>query len=102
MKVRIVRMRQRGRRVPEVRVRADPGQLGELITELVAGGRESVLIARLRPLSAPLAADLLPPLYAPNIVRIATLALCLRGFEVYGEGAERASTIQEWLCSPSD
>jgi len=99
---RVIPMRRRGRRLPESKLRGQSAVIGDLLTEIAGGTREAIVVARLRSLAGPRAADLLPALYAPTIVRIAPLALCLRGFEAHGEGAERTTVIQEWLCSPAE
>jgi hypothetical protein len=95
----VIPLRRRGRRIPESHVRAAPGLVGDLLTEVTGHPREVVVVARLRPLSGPLAEDLLPALYAPTIVRVAPLSLCLRGYEAHGAGPHRVTTLQEWLCS---
>ncbi len=86
-------MRKRGRRVAGY---GDMGIAGELRLHSITSGTELHMVAQLRARveRGSKETELLPSLYAPQLVAIGTDSLMLRGFE----SSDGAAHVQEWHC----
>lgn len=94
MKVRVYSLRHRGRRTD--RAEAQDGVPGDLRFFSMVHGSEMHRVARLCTRTERSATDreLLPPLYAPELVAVGERALLLRGFQA----VDGAAFVQEWRC----
>ena len=94
MKVRVYPLRQRGRRT--ARSEAQDGAPGDLRMFSMVHGTEMHRVARLctRTERSSTDRELLPPLYAPELVAVGDRALLLRGFQ----SIDGAAFVQEWRC----
>ena len=94
MKVRVFCMRQRGRRLE--RPESLDGVPGDLRMYSQVLGSEMHMVARLctRTDRSSTDRELLPPLFAPELVAVGERALLLRGFQ----SVDGAAYVQEWRC----
>lgn len=94
MKVRVFPLRIRGRRT--VRSEEQPGVAGDLRLFSQVHGSEMHVVARLCTRTERSATDreLLPPLFAPELVAVGDSALLLRGFQ----SIDGSAYVQEWRC----
>lgn len=94
MKVRVYTLRQRGRRLE--RPENPDGVPGDLRMYSQVLGSEMHMVARLctRTDRSSTDRELLPPLYAPELVAVGERALLLRGFQ----SVDGAAYVQEWRC----
>ena len=94
MKVRVFPLRLRGRRT--TRSEEQPCVPGDLRMFSQVHGSEMHMVARLctRTERSSTDRELLPPLYAPELVAVGESALLLRGFQ----SIDGASYVQEWRC----
>jgi hypothetical protein len=94
MKVRVFPLRQRGKRTS--RSDAQPGVPGDLRMFSQMHGSELHVVARLctRTERSSTDRELLPPLYAPELVAVGETALLLRGFQ----SVDGTAYVQEWRC----
>jgi hypothetical protein len=98
MRFKVSLMRRRGRRLPWREVMNGQNYVGELVTHLVHHGEEQFEVATLRLPGCPKGRELVPDLYEPVLIRFATLAFRLRGYERVGDGENAYSVVQEWHC----
>ncbi len=98
MKVRVYALRQKGRRTFQSE-RGD-GVPGDLRMYSQVHGNEMHRVARLctRTDRSSQDRELLPPLYAPELVAVGDGSLLLRGFQAI----EGAAYVQEWRCLVED
>jgi len=94
VRVRVFSLRQRGRRMP--RGENAEGVPGDLRMYSIAHGSEMHSVARLchRAERSSNDRELLPPLFAPELVAVGDGSLLLRGFQ----SVEGAAYVQEWRC----
>jgi hypothetical protein len=94
MRVRVIVMRQRGKRT--ARADLDEGVPGDLRLYSQVLGSEMHPVARLctRTERSSQDRELLPPLYSPTLVAVGQGSLLLRGFQ----SLEGAAYVQEWRC----
>jgi hypothetical protein len=93
MKVRVFVMRRVGRRYNH---HDNESVRGELHLHSITRGSETHRVAQLRghdPRGSR-AEDLLPPLFAPELVAVGSDAILLRGYE----SANGTGYVQEWRC----
>jgi hypothetical protein len=93
MRVIVFLMRKRGRRLAS---HGDVGIAGELRLHSITSGTELHTVAQLcaRIDRGSRETELLPSLYAPQLVAVGTDSLLLRGFEPN----DGAAHVQEWHC----
>jgi hypothetical protein len=93
MRVRVLMLRRNGRRQAN---RGEEGIAGDLSMHAITLGSEIHKVARLcaRMAMSSKDEDLLPALYAPELVAIGEGSLLLRGFE----SSDGAGHVQEWHC----
>lgn len=93
MKVRVFVLRRSGRRFHD---RNQEGIVGELRLHATMHGEQMHRVARLCARTARSAREeqLLPPLYAPELVAVGSGGLLLRGFEAN----DGVGHVQEWRC----
>ena len=94
MKVRVFPLRHHGKRT--ARSEEQPGVPGDLRMFSQVHGSEMHMVARLctRTDRSSQDRELLPPLYAPELVAVGESALLLRGFQ----STDGAAYVQEWRC----
>lgn len=94
MKVRVISLRQRGRRLE--RAEHPDGVPGDLRMYSQVLGSEMHRVARLctRTDRSSTDRELLPPLFAPELVALGERALLLRGFQ----SVDGTAYVQEWRC----
>ncbi|HET9577747.1 MAG TPA: hypothetical protein VFP44_07950 [Usitatibacter sp.] len=94
MRVRVFPLRKNGRRTERLEL-AD-GVPGDLRMYSLVQGTEMHRVARLctRTDRSSNDRELLPPLYAPQLVAVGDRALLLRGFQ----SVDGAAYVQEWRC----
>ncbi len=94
MRVRVYALRRGGRRV--ARPDMQPGVPGDLRMFAIAHGEEMHRVARLCTITDRSSRDreLLPPLYAPELVAVGDRSLLLRGFQ----SVDGSAFVQEWRC----
>ena len=98
MKVRVFPLRIRGKRTH--RSEEQPGIAGDLRMFSQVHGSEMHMVARLcvRTERSSTDRELLPPLFAPELVALGESALLLRGFQ----SIDGAAYVQEWRCMLGD
>ena len=94
MKVRVFPLRSRGQRTHRSEEQA--GVAGDLRMYSQVHGSEMHMVARLctRTERSSTDRELLPPLYAPELVAVGERALLLRGFQ----SLDGTAYVQEWRC----
>lgn len=94
MRVRVFPLRTRGKR--SQRSEEQPGVAGDLRMFSQVHGSEMHMVARLctRTERSSTDRELIPPLYAPELVAVGESALLLRGFQ----SVDGAAYVQEWRC----
>lgn len=94
MKVRVFPLRKHGRRTERAEI--PDGVPGDLRMYSLVQGTEMHRVARLctRTDRSSNDRELLPPLYAPQLVAVGDRALLLRGFQ----SVDGAAYVQEWRC----
>ena len=97
MRFKVFPLRYRGRRLPWRDVMNGPSYVGDLLTcqAVTAGVRTTMATLRA---SDPMTAPLLPPLYEPELLSVAPLALRLRGIERIERPSGTYAVVQEWYC----
>lgn len=93
IKVRVYALRRNGRRFHD---RGQEFVQGELQLHAIMRGHETHRVAQLRArdVRGSRSADVLPPLYHPELVAVGNGALLLRGYE----SQDGAGYVQEWRC----
>ncbi len=96
MRFKVHLMRVRGRRLSWRAVINGPAYVGDLLTHAVDHDGERYDVATLHRAGTPKGGELVPDLYEPVLLRFATNAFRLRGFERVGQGDSAYSVVQEW------
>jgi hypothetical protein len=99
VKVRVLRMRRRGRRLKHTDWINQPAVDGVLSMAEMSTKHGHVKYASLTDSGVGLTTHLLPDLYEPVLTMLGNWILVLRGFERCDGDGGKFSVVQEWHCT---